>query len=392
MQPSTNEQAIILAVDDQPDNIHLFRMMLEPQGYEIWEALSGEDALAVLQKGLPDIVLLDLALPGMSGLEVVERLKQDGRARHVPVIMVTGTGDHDANVRAIEMGADDFLSKPIDRVLLEARIRNSLRTKRLRDQLLQHRQQLETKIRERTLQLERTQHVTVYSLAKLAESRDNETGEHLNRMRCYAREVALELGVRPEYSDEIDPGFVDELFHSSPLHDIGKVGIPDMILLKPGRLTPEEFEIMKAHSTIGGDTLRAADLEAGEGSFLAMGRDIAYYHHERWDGSGYPMGLRGREIPLAARIVAVADVYDALTSKRPYKEAFPHEKAMGIMKEARGTHFDPVVFDAFLERENECVAICETLQDNGVPSHIHRLVLEMERRAAEKNPDSSCSV
>ncbi len=329
-------------------------------------ALNGATALQCVERNPPDVILLDLVMPEMSGFEVCQLLKQDPRTRHIPVIVVSGLSERDANVRAIESGADDFLLKPFDAVLLQTRIKSSLRTKFLHDQIFEYQDQLETHnttledcVRARTAEIELTQQVTVFTLAKLAESRDNETGQHLDRMRCYAREVAAEIITTEKYRNRFDDGFVDQIYQSSPLHDIGKVGIPDRILLKPGKLSNDEFDIMKRHSVIGGDTLKLADEQAGNNSFLSMGKDIAYSHHERWDGSGYPHGLRGEEIPLASRIVAIGDVYDALTSRRPYKEPFSHEKAMAIILEGKGKHFDPDVVDAFVAREREIIAIRE---------------------------------
>jgi len=317
VESEEDKAPVILIVDDMTENIALLRTFLEGKGYEARAATGGRQAMEAVMQEPPDLVLLDLVMPGMDGYEVCERLKRDKATHHIPVVVVTGVDEVDANVKALEAGADDFLAKPFNMAVLDARIRNSLKTKKLQDHVMRYNQSLENSIRERTAQLERTQQVAVFSLAKLTESRDPETGDHLDRMRCYAREIALELQSRSSFSDSVNDRFVAEIYLSSPLHDIGKVGIPDQILLKPGKLTPEEFEIMKSHCQIGGDTLRAADAEAGHNSFLAMGRDIAYYHHEKWDGSGYPKGLTGDDIPLEARIVALADVFDALTSKRP---------------------------------------------------------------------------
>ena len=310
----------------------------------------------------------------MNGFEVCRRLKQDAETHHIPIIIVTGMSDRDSNLKAVEAGADDFLIKPFDRILLEARIRNSVRTKILHDQLVHYKQELEDKVVERTEQVVLTQQITVFSLAKLAESRDNDTGDHLERIRCYARILSEDFVAMEKYRGRLKEDFVDEMYRSTPLHDIGKVGIPDRILLKPGKLTTEEFEIMKRHSTIGGDTLKAADIEAGRDSFLAMGRDIAYYHHEKWDGSGYPFGLAGEDIPVEARITALADVYDALSSRRPYKEPFSHEKSRGIILEGRGSHFDPDAVDVFVARERQFMEIRESFQGSGAPSPIQILV------------------
>lgn len=370
----------VLVVDDLEENVRLLQHFLRPKGFQVYTAYTGQQALALVEETPPDVILLDLVMPGMDGFEVCRRLKGDSSMRHIPVIILTGLSEIEANVKALEAGADDFLIKPIDSILLDARIRSSLRSKRLQDRVIQYQRQLElynetleARIRERTAQVEKTQQVTIFSLAKLAESRDNETGEHIDRMRCYARELALELSTWPKYSGIVDSTYVETLYMSSPLHDIGKVGIPDGILLKPGKLSPEEFEVMKAHTIIGGDTLKAADAEAGENSFLSMGCEIAYYHHEKWDGTGYPFRLSGLDIPLSARIVALGDVYDALTSRRPYKEAFSHERSKAIILEGRGTHFDPDVVDAFLNREEHFIMVRQSFQDRG-HSRIQRLI------------------
>ena len=388
--------ARILVVDDQQENTSILEKLLQPKGYEVIVANSGKAAIEIIEKDPPDVILLDLLMPDVDGFEVCRRLRKSRGTRHIPVIIITGVGDRDANIRALELGVDDFLVKPFDSVLLEARMRNSLRSKMLQDEVIRYQRQLEEynqtlgeRIKERTAQLVRTQQVAVFTLAKLAESRDTETGAHLERMRLYAREIAEELAGRAEDKETIGPGFVEVLYQSSPLHDIGKVGIPDKILLKPGKLTPEEFEIMKLHSTIGGDTLRAADLEAGQDSFLAMGRDIAYYHHERWDGKGYPKGLWGTIIPLSARIVAVGDVYDALTSKRPYKEPFGHEKSRAIIREGCGTAFDPDVVDAFFAREERIIEIRARLQDPSGLTMIEKLNKDAEKLSGAPQADTA---
>ncbi len=382
----SRDQPTILVVDDMPENIALMRRLLAPKGYTIAEALGGVAALEVVATDPPDVILLDLIMPDMNGFEVCDRLKRDLNTRHIPIIIITGVAEHDANIRALEAGVDDFLIRPIDPVLLDARIRSSVKSKALQDQIIKYQRRLEgdnlaleERVRERTAQLERTQQVTMFSMARLAESRDPETGEHLERMRRYVREIAIEMGSWAKYEGIIDSGFVEILYYSSPLHDIGKVGIPDQILLKPGKLTPEEFDIMKTHTLVGGDTLKAADEEAGGNSFLTMGRDIAYYHHEKWDGNGYPYGLQGEDIPLPARIVALGDAYDALTSKRPYKEPFSHEKSRDIILEAAGTHFDPDVIEAFKARDTRFIRIRDQYQDSGHLTHIEQINQTLER-------------
>ncbi|MCP4640974.1 MAG: response regulator [bacterium] len=387
-QDQESQHPDVLIVDDLKENVTLLARLLEPRGYRVHAAYSGEEALESVSQSPPDVVLLDLVMPGLDGFQVCERLKGDGATRHIPVIIVTGLAEHEANVRALEAGADDFLLRPIDPVLLEARLRNSVSAKTLQDQIIEYQHQLEHsnealegRVRDRTSQLEITQRVVVYSLARLAESRDPETGLHLDRMRQYVRELALHLAGLPAYSDVVTAEFVEQLYNSSPLHDIGKVGIPDQILLKPARLTKEEFEIMKVHSTIGGDTLRDADIEAGTDSFLTMGRDIAYCHHEKWNGTGYPGGLKETEIPLSARLVALGDAYDAIRARRPYKEPVPHEKARELLIKDRGTHFDPEVIDAFLAREDRFIAISESCEDTGEPSQIQQLLDALSQSA-----------
>ncbi|MCK5861042.1 MAG: two-component system response regulator [Candidatus Hydrogenedentes bacterium] len=364
---------LVLVVDDLVENTLILKGFIKPLGFEVVTAQSGEEALKKIEAQPPDIILLDLMMPGMSGFEVTERLKENPDTRHIPIIIVTGLSDPEANVKAIKAGADDFLIKPFDRVLLEARIRASFKTKRLQDEILQHRRELEMRVRERTRQVELTREVALFSLARLAESRDAETGDHLERIRCYVRIVAEKMVELGRHTDVMTEHFVEEIYLSSPLHDVGKVGTPDRILLKPGPLSDAEFAIMKTHSLIGGDALRDADYEAGQNSFLAMGRDIAYYHHERWDGKGYPNGLKGVDIPLAARIVTLADVYDALTSKRPYKEAFSHERAREIILAGAGKQFDPDVIDAFLCCEEDFMKIRDTFQNAGEISLLQQL-------------------
>lgn len=367
------EKRKVLIVDDFVENTRILEAFLGAKGYAVSSASNGQDALDQVAAAPPDIILLDLIMPGMDGYEVCQRLKASAETRLIPIIIVTGLHEREANIRALEAGADDFIVKPFDALLLDARIRSALRSKALQENIIEYQRQLEAqneelerRVSERTVQVTHTQQIAVFSLAKLAESRDTETGAHLERIRSYVRLIGRRLVAEGLYADVLTVDFIEEMYHSTPLHDIGKVGIPDGILLKPDRLTAEEFDVMKTHTLIGGDTLRAADIEAGLESFLAMGRDVAYYHHERWDGNGYPFGKREQEIPLAARIVAVSDVYDALSSKRPYKEAFSHEKSRAIITEGRGTAFEPAIVDAFLACEDEVLEVHALLHDDGV--------------------------
>jgi putative two-component system response regulator len=262
--------------------------------------------------------------------------------------------------RGLDTGAEDYLQKPFSHVELLARIKAVLRTKRLQDELRDLNNTLAQKVRERTAQIEKTQDVAIFGLAKLAEYRDPETGLHLERMRTYSKVLAENLQKIEKYKSLINEKFIEMIYKSTPLHDIGKVGISDKILLKPGKLAAEEFEIMKTHASIGGDSMAAAEKDLkDEQTFLTMGKIIAYYHHERFDGSGYPRGVKGEAIPLEARICALCDVFDALTSKRPYKKAWKVEDAMALIEEERGKHFDPELVDVFKSALNDILAIKE---------------------------------
>lgn len=386
---STNPELVapdILVVDDMAENIELLKLLLAPKGYRIRAAYNGQEALDVVAADPPDVILLDLAMPVMDGFTVCERLKGNPETRHIPIIIITGLAEHEANLRALEAGADDFVLRPFNYVLLDARIRSSARSKALQDQVIDYQRTLEQRVSERTEQVVLTQRVTVFSLARLAESRDPETGDHLSRMRCYVDELARHLATQSSFQEVVTDEFIEQLYHSSPLHDIGKVGIPDAILLKPDKLTPDEFDIMKTHSVIGGDTLKAADQEVGQASFLAMGRDIAYYHNEQWCGRGYPCGLEGEKIPLSARLVALGDVYDALRSRRPYKEPLGHEEARVIILEGGGVNFDPDIVDAFLAVEDRFVSTHKEFPDTGQPSLIQQIVNQLAESQAESPP------
>lgn len=368
MEPRT---ATILIVDDEEANRELLEDRVEVLGHKSLFAENGLSALAQAEKHNPDLILLDLMMPEMDGHQVLERLKSDSQLRHIPVIVISALDDMNSVVLSIQRGADDYLVKPFKSEILKARVTSSLEKKwlrdeeeRLRGQLQDYNLRLEDRVQEQVKQITRGHLNTIFAMSKLAESRDPETGEHLDRMREYCRILAKQLATLPKYSEVIDRTYVDNIFAASPLHDIGKVGIPDRILLKPGKLTDEEFDIMKTHSLIGADALRAISHECPDNEFVAIGIEIAESHHEKWDGSGYPHGLSGEDIPLAGRILALGDVYDALTSKRCYKEAFTHEKSRSIVLEGRGKHFNPDVVDAFVATEEEFISVRERIADS----------------------------
>lgn len=347
--PDAADRHTLLVVDDTPDNLSLMSGLLRAQ-YKVKLAPSGERALQIAGgDAKPDLILLDVMMPGMDGYTVLRRLQEDPATRAIPVIFLTAMSAADDEKVGLDLGAVDYITKPVNAAILLARVRNHLQLKLARDLLQDHNRRLEQEVALRTEQLAAMQDVTIRAMASLAETRDNETGNHIRRTQHYVRALAEALRTHPRFCDELDEAAIHLLFKSAPLHDIGKVGIPDRILLKAGPLDADEFGIMKTHTTLGRDAILAAEAELGHSNpFLRYAREIAYSHQEKWDGSGYPQGLAGEAIPLSARLMAVADVYDALISARVYKPAFAHDDAMRLIAQGRGTHFDPDVADAFL--------------------------------------------
>ncbi len=328
----------ILIVDDDDVALEILENALTHFGYQVTVAHDGREALDLVRSGQFRMVVSDWLMPKMTGVELCQEIRKRWTSGYVYVILLTSRHGTQNVVDGMNAGADDFVNKPFQPQELVVRIRAG----------------------ERILALE-SRELIIFSMAKLAESRDPETGAHLERIREYCRVIAEHMSRQAKFREQVDGDYVQLIYMTSPLHDIGKVGIPDRILLKPGKLTAEEFEIMKQHAEIGARTLDAAAAAHPEAKFLRMARDIARCHHEKFDGSGYPNGLAGEDIPLCGRIVALADVYDALTTKRVYKPAFDHEKAAGIIREGRGRHFDPDIVDAFDSNEEQFVAICEKL-------------------------------
>jgi putative two-component system response regulator len=353
-----------LVVDDAPDNLAVMSSLLKGS-YKVRVANNGDLALKFARTAPPpDIILLDIMMPGLSGYDVIRKLKSDNDTRHIPVIFLTAMSAAEDERLGLDLGAADYITKPISPAIVLARVRTQLENKAAADFLRDQSSFLETEVRRRTQELAAIQDVTIMALASLAETRDSDTGNHIRRTQHYVRLLAEKLQTHPRFGYFLSDKTIDALYKSAPLHDIGKVGIPDRILLKPGRFTPDEFEIMKTHTTLGRAAIVAAEKQLGmEVEFLSLAKDIANYHQEKWDGSGYPEGLRGDAIPISARLMAVADVYDALISRRVYKEGMPHEKAVSIIREGRGTHFDPDMVDAFLELEHEFLAIAARYVD-----------------------------
>ncbi len=362
-----DDRPSLLIVDDEENNIYLLESLLVSSDFKCISATNGEDAIKIVRSKPDefDLILLDINMPGINGLEVARALKSDEATKHLAIIFITASMRGEDNLeRGLDTGAEDYLQKPFSHVELLARVKSVLRTKRLQDELRDLNNTLAQKVRERTAQIEKTQDVAIFGLAKLAEYRDPETGLHLERMRTYSKVLAENLQKIEKYKSLINEKFIEMIYKSSPLHDIGKVGISDRILLKPGKLTDDEFDIMKTHASIGGNAIEAAEKDLkDEQTFLTMGKIIAYFHHEKFDGNGYPHGLKGEAIPLAARICAICDVFDALISKRPYKKAWKVEDALALIEEERGKHFDPELVDVFKFVFEDIRAIKEKYDD-----------------------------
>jgi putative two-component system response regulator len=338
----------ILVVDDIPANVRLLERLLTNEGYQVQGVSSGAEALLVVASAPPDLILLDVMMPNMNGFEVTEQLKNSTDTSHIPIILVTAADDNDVHVKGLAAGAEDFLTKPIKSSELLLRVRNLLRLKESHDILEEYCDLLERKVNQRTEALHHSYRDSIYLLTQAAERRDNDTGLHIKRISHYCQALAAALG--------LDEDFQEQIFFASSMHDIGKIGIPDAILLKEGPLTEEEWQVMRTHTTLGADILTGST-----SSYIAMGREIAQSHHERWDGSGYPHGLAGDKIPLAARIMSVCDVYDALRSKRPYKKPSDHLQALKIMLEGDGrtqpSHFDPKILAIFAKMSSQFAQI-----------------------------------
>ena len=378
-----NSKPTILVVDDTPDNIDLLRAVLEDD-YRTKIAVNGERALKIAAgSDQPDLILLDIMMPGMSGYDVCRALKADPATANIPVIFVTAMSEVADEQLGLALGAVDYITKPISAPLVLARIKTQLGMKRMQDFLRDQNHYLESEVERRVREVAALQDVTIHAMASLAETRDSETGNHIRRTSHYLKALAEQVRHLPRFRDFLTDKNIELLFKTAPLHDIGKVGIPDHILLKPGRFEPHEMAIMKTHTTLGRDAILAAERELGiEVDFLKYAKEIAYSHHEKWDGTGYPQGLAGEQIPISARLMALADVYDALISCRIYKDGMRHEDAVKIIAEGRGTHFDADIVDAFLRIQHEFQAISSRYAD-GV-----REVADKRRQVAAFSPVS----
>ncbi|OYP37973.1 two-component system response regulator [Rhodopirellula sp. MGV] len=356
----------IMIVDDESTNVEVAKRLLSIAGHDDFVTTTDSTrAINLLHTAEPDVVLLDINMPHVDGISILSQIRSVPKFRQLPVLILTANSHSEIKLRCLELGATDFLLKPIDPMELAPRVRNALQSKQYRDTLVKYTQNLENIVRKRTKQLEDTRRDAIHCLARAAELRDNDTGNHVIRVGRYAGIVARQL--------ELSEDFISDLELAAQLHDVGKIAIPDSILLKPGKLEPEEYEVIQQHVRHGrqiiqpyvgreADTMRGhvragAEILSDDNSLMRLAASIAQTHHEKFDGTGYPIGLAGEDIPIEGRITAVADVYDALSSERPYKKAMPREKCFRIMEDGRGSHFDPVVLDAFFRGASEIVRV-----------------------------------
>ena len=351
-----SESANILVVDDTIENLSLLSRLLKDFGFVVRPVPSGRQALMAARSTPPDLILLDISMPEMDGFEVCRRLKDDVRLRDIPVLFISALSATGEKVRAFEVGGVDYITKPFQIEEVKARIDTHLKLSRLQ-------KDLSNQVQRQVEEISNAQMALLFALTQMTEMRDDDTGKHVDRVQMLCRLLAHRLAEREKFRSQIDDVFIRRIYLASALHDIGKVGIPDHILLKKGRLTVDEFTIMRTHTLIGYESLAELARRYPADTFINLAIQIARSHHEKWDGSGYPDGLREEEIPLCARIMAVADVYDALRSKRVYKPAFSHRVSREILKDGRGKHFDPNIIDVFLECEFEFQTITASVAD-----------------------------
>lgn len=366
-QPDTHGRPTVLVIDDTPENLELMQALLRDT-YKVKGANNGLRGLQIAGSDAPpDLILLDIMMPGMDGYQVCERLKAEPKTREIPVIFLTAKADLADEERGFALGAVDYITKPISPPIVLARVKAQLALKAAADFLKDKTTFLESEVSRRTREINSIQDVTVMAMAALAETRGADTTNHIRRVQHYVRALAWKLSAHPRYRAFLTVANITMLFKSVPLHDIGKVGIPDNILLKPGRLTPDEFEIMKAHTTLGRDAIAVAEEAMGtQIPFLTMAKEVAYSHQEKWDGTGYPQGLVGEQIPIPARLMSVADMYDALITQRVYRDPVSHEEAVRIVVSCKDTYFDPDVVQAFVDVKEQFQAISMTYADTAM--------------------------
>ena len=357
-QPGHGGGKVILIVDDGADNLVALGELLQGAGYRVKVAKAGATALRLAAQSPPALILLDVMMPDMDGYQVLAQLRCGDATRDIPVVFLTGLDANEEIGRAFDAGIDDYITKPIRPFVVLARVHNQLLVSQARRGLRDQNQALESEVERRLRDLELTQEVSLRALAHLAETRDNETGKHIQRTQAYVRHLATRLAQQARFAAALPPEQIERLARSAPLHDIGKVGIPDAILHKPCKLTADEWAIMKTHTLLGSEAITLAERDSkATVDFLELTKEVVRWHHERWDGAGYPDGLAGEAIPLSARIMALADVFDALISRRVYKEPLPPAAVRRIITEERGSQFDPHIADVFLAHLAEFEAI-----------------------------------
>lgn len=364
MKNSNNQHLSIVVVDDMPENLRILLSILNEQGYKVRALPDGKSALQAIRKKPPDLIILDVMMPEMNGYEVCRHLKNDGELKEIPVIFISAVSEVFDKTEAFRLGGVDYITKPFQVPEVLARVGTHLKISSLQKQLKYQNNNLKNIVDEQVREISNGHIAAIAAITGLAEFRDEDTGKHIQRTQTFCRLLAGKLSRYKDFAVTIDDGFINNIYNASPLHDIGKVAIADAILLKPEKLTMDEFEIMKSHTVIGANYITKAAVQLTHNSFLVMGHDIARWHHEKWDGTGYPDGLKGEAIPLSARIMAISDVYDALRSKRVYKDAMPHEESCKIIEKNSGSHFDPRLVKAFKELGHEFKTVRDTMSDD----------------------------
>lgn len=365
---SAANKPVILIIDDSAENLYVLSQLLQPF-YRVLAANSGAGGLRVAtRQPKPDLILLDVMMPEMDGYTVLARLRDNVDTRDIPVVFLTALADVGDEEHGLKLGAADYITKPIVPSVVLARVHTQLEAKLARDWLKDQNATLEAEVAHRMAENDMTQRVSIRALAHLAETRDPETGNHILRTQSYVQLLAEQMRDHPDFASALTQRYIDQLSRSAPLHDIGKVGIPDHVLLKPGKHTPDEWRIMQTHAKLGSDAIEQAERDIETPLvFLSLAKEIAHWHHEKWDGTGYPDGLAGDAIPISARLMAIADVFDALISVRPYKPAMSYTAARDIIVEGRGKHLDPRIVDAFLACFEGFTAIADRYRDVNEP-------------------------